>query len=273
YSYLFVNPKAGLTWRLSEQNSLYASVAVANREPVRSDFIDAPQGREPLPESLRDLEAGWRYRGDRFRAEASYYFMDYDNQLVLNGELNDVGASVRQNVKDSYRTGLEAVATYDAGKRWFVSVNAALSRNKIRRFEEYLYNYDPYEVEVIVHENTDISFSPALVAGTTLTFRPVADLELSLLGKYVSRQYLDNTRNAGRSLDPFFVSDLRLNWTLRPAWAREIRIGLIVNNLLNAQYEPNGYTFSYKLGSDLFTENYYYPQAGTNWIGSVALRF
>lgn len=271
--YTFFNPKAGLTWQISERSNLYASFSIANREPVRNDFIDAPEGNTPLPETLRNLEVGYRISKENFNFQANYYLMDYTNQLVLNGQLNDVGAVVRQNVEDSYRTGIELAGNVKISSRLNMGANLTLSRNKIRMYEEYLYNYDPFGVETIVYENTDISFSPNIIAGGNLTFAPINGLEITWLSKYVGKQFLDNTSLDNRALDAFWVNDLRLSYTLRPAWAKEIRFGLLVNNLLNEQYEPNGYTFSYKLGADLYTENYYYPQAGTNYLASLALRF
>ncbi|MEZ4775801.1 MAG: TonB-dependent receptor [Bacteroidia bacterium] len=272
-NYTFFNPKAGITWQLGERSNLYASFSIGNREPVRGDFIDAPQGRTPLPETLRNLEAGYRIKRDHFSFHANYFLMDYTNQLVLNGELNDVGASVRQNVADSYRTGIEMVVSARLFPRLNLAANLTLSRNKIKSYDEYLYNYDPFEVEIINYQNTDISFSPSIIAGGTLTYKIWKELEISWLSKYVGKQYLDNTSNDDRALDAFFVNDLRFSWTLYPSWAKEIRIGLLVNNLLNEQYEPNGYTYSYKYGADTYTENYYYPQAGTHYLASLALKF
>ncbi|MDX2282740.1 MAG: TonB-dependent receptor [Bacteroidia bacterium] len=268
----FFNPKAGLTWTLSPESRLYASWSVGSREPVRSDFIDAPEGQQPLPETLYDLETGYRLARGRWSFEATGYWMRYRNQLVLNGEINDVGASVRRNVPDSYRLGIELAAAWQAADWLTVSANLALSRNRIRLFEEYLYDYDPFSLEVIRHENVAIAFSPAAVAGASWRFRPVEAVEISLVQKYVGRQFLDNTANRGRSLDPFFVQDLQASWLIPAPWAKELRIGLAVNNLLNAQYEPNGYTFSYKLGGVLYTENYYYPQAGVHALGTLTVR-
>jgi iron complex outermembrane receptor protein len=273
-NYTFFNPKVGLTYQINPNQNVYASFSIGNREPVRSDFIDAPDGRTPLPEELRNLEVGYRFNGKRVSGSVNYYLMDYTNQLVLNGELNDVGASVRQNVADSYRTGIELIGQVElVPNRLLLGANLTLSQNKIAEFEEIIYNYVPFEVETILHENTDIAFSPNVIAGGTLTLRPVNNLDINLVSKYVGRQYLDNTSNDSRALDAFWVNDLRINYVIKPAWAKEIRFGLLVNNLFNEMYEPNGYTFSYRLGAELITENFYYPQAGTNFLANIAFRF
>ncbi|MEZ4827534.1 MAG: TonB-dependent receptor [Bacteroidia bacterium] len=272
-AYTFLNPKAGITWKTGTGSSVYASFSVGNREPVRGDFIDAPDGRTPLPETLHNFEAGFRMKTEKIAIHANYYLMDYTNQLVLNGELNDVGAAIRQNVEDSYRTGIEFSGSAQLLPKISIAANLALSRNKIRAYQEYLYNYDPYEVEIIQYENTDISFSPSVVAGGTLAWNVWKELEVAWVSKYVGKQFLDNTSNEDRTLDPFWVNNLRIDFPFSPSWAKEIRINLMVNNLLNAKYEPNGYTFSYKLGSETYTENYYYPQAGVNYLAGFSIRF
>lgn len=272
-NYTFFNPKFGLTYQLDQKSNVYASYSIGSREPVRNDFIDAPEGVTPEAETLYDLEFGYRFTGKKANFEAVGYYMDYDNQLVLTGELNDVGSSIRQNVKDSYRAGIELSGAVLLSPAFKIAANLALSQNKIKNFTEILYNYDPFEVISNEFENTDIAFSPGAIGGATLSWLPAKGLEVDFLSKYVSKQFLDNTSNEGRTLDAFFVNDLRMNYTFQPSWAKEIRIGLLVNNVFDVQYEPNGYTFSFLLGQDLNTFNYYYPQAGTNFLANLSLRF
>ncbi len=277
HDYHFFNPKLGLTYQINPAQQVYASYSVGNREPVRSDFIDAPEGRTPLHESLRNLEAGYRYTSGKLSLQANYYWMDYTNQLVLTGELNDVGAPIRVNVPDSYRMGIELDAQTELNSWFSLAANATFSQNKIKDFTEVIYQYDAAftftGVKNISYSDTDISFSPNVIAGLSLHFKPVKDLEISLLNKYVGRQYLDNTQQKSRSLDPFFVNNLRLLYTLETSWAKEVRIGLLINNLLNEQYEPNGYTYNYEYDGTLYVENFYYPQAGTNFMLNLGLRF
>ncbi|MEL7340826.1 MAG: TonB-dependent receptor, partial [Bacteroidota bacterium] len=154
FNYYFFNPKAGLTFQLNSNNQVYASYAISNREPVRNDFIDAPDGRIPEHETLRDLEVGYRFKGKGFRFNLNYYYMDYDNQLVLNGELNDVGSAVRQNVEDSYRTGIELVADWKILPWMGIAGNATWSENKVAAFEEFVYDYDNGGIILNQYENT-----------------------------------------------------------------------------------------------------------------------
>lgn len=270
-NFLFFNPKVGLTWQMSPAAQAYASFAVANREPVRNDFIDARPGETPLPERLNNLEAGYRYQSSTLSWSANLYWMDYQNQLVLNGELNDVGAAIRENVPDSYRAGIELVAAWQFLPRWQLSGNLTLSRNKIAAYTEYVLDYDSFTYLEQTFQNTDIAFSPNVIAFAQLQVNPVRGLELAWQSKYVGRQFLDNTGNPERSLDPFWVNDLVANYRLTPSWAKEIRLGLQVRNLLNEAYEPNGYTFSYRFGGETFTENYYYPQAGRHFMVNLVL--
>lgn len=273
----FFNPKVGLTYAASDEQQWYASYAVGNREPVRDDFIDAPAGTTPRPETLRNVEAGWRYRKNNLTLNLNYYLMNYKNQLVPTGELNDVGAIVRANVDDSYRTGVELEGSIRIGPRILWNANLTLSQNKIRNFNEVMYdygaNFDEYTEIVTTYTNSEISFSPNVIAGSGLLYVPVKNVEVGLLTKYVGKQYLDNTSNANRSIDSYFTNDLRLTYSAKPSFMRELSVSLLANNIFNTQYSSNGYTYGYLGGTTEYRQNFYYPQAGRNYIAMVALRF
>ena len=274
--YSFFNPKGGLMFALSDDQQLYASFALTHREPVRDDFTDNPAGT-PRHESLQNLEFGYKGSGKRHVLNLNYYLMNYRDQLVLTGQLNDVGASVRTNVDRSYRMGIEAQAMFKVIKKLDWNVNATLSENKIREFREVLYdygnNFDEYNVIERTYQNTDISFSPRLIAGSSLAYRPWPNIEIAWLGKYVGRQYLDNTSNRARSLDPYLANDLRIAYKWKPAFAREISFTFLANNILNEEYESNGYTWGYLAGDSEYRENYYFPQAGRHYMAMVLVRF
>lgn len=273
----FFNPKAGLTYQLTDQQQLYASYAVANREPVRADFVDAIAGRMPKHETLFNWEAGWRLRKAHVQWNVNYFRMNYRNQLVLTGAVNDVGAPIRTNVDESFREGVEAEAVVRLHPRITWNANLALSRNKIEQFEEVLYdygtNFDEFNEVKRVFRDTDISFSPNVVGGSMLHYAPFKGAEIVWMSKYVSRQFLDNTSNAARQLDAFFVQDVRLGYAFQPKGMREVSVSLLVNNVLNELYESNGYTWGYLAGAQEVRQNYFYPQAGRNLMVMVALRF
>ncbi|MEQ6167953.1 TonB-dependent receptor [Ekhidna sp. MALMAid0563] len=275
--YTFFNPKVGATYTLNESSNVYASFAIGNREPVRNDFVDAPGGVTPKHETLRNLEIGYRKFGQDFSFQANYYLMDYENQLVLTGELNDVGSSIRQNVPDSYRMGIELVGAYQFTDQLRWDANLTLSRNKIENFTEVLYNYGPawdeFNVEETQYKDTDIAFSPNVIGGSQLTYTPFDGFEAALRSKYVGKQFLDNTSNDQRSIDPYFINDLRLSYNFSVSSIENVNISLLVNNILDVEYSSNGYTFGYAAGSFVVRENYLYPQAGRNFLAALNIRF
>jgi iron complex outermembrane receptor protein len=270
-NFLFFNPKAGVQYARGT-SVWYLSYAQANREPVRSDFIDAPAGQVPLPEQLHNVEAGWRRQGKVLRTEVNGFAMLYRNQLVLTGELNDVGAAVRTNVEQSQRLGVEVQATWQPTAQWNLMAHASVSTNTISNHKEYLYDYLNNTVDTLQFSTTQIALSPALVAGGTATWMPHSSVGVGLEGKYVSRQFLDNTAQVSRSLDAFAVFDAVLRWNPTIQGFPGLEIQGRVNNLFNTVYAPNGYSYSYRFG-DVITENFYYPMARTNFLVNVLLRF
>jgi iron complex outermembrane receptor protein len=289
----FLNPKVGATYAFADNQAIYASYAVGNREPARSDFTDTHLNNQadatrPKAETLYNLEAGYRLRGNGlqllgqslgYTLDANYFYMDYDNQLVLTGQLNDVGAPLRTNIKDSYRTGVEVAGMLNLNDRVELRSNLTISRNKIRNYTETVYVYDEsYSVENVLRNNyneTDISFSPAVVSAHQLEVQPVKGFRTALLYKTVSKQYLDNTGSEDRMLKGYQVLDLRLRYTLKPAFMRELEVALLVSNLLGKKYEANGYTFSEQYAGDptRYDYNYYYPQATRNFFLSLGMKF
>ena len=273
----FFNPKLGLTYVASDEQQWYASYAIGNREPVRNDFIDAPSGTKPKPETLLNVEAGWRFRKNNLILNVNYYLMNYKNQLVPTGELNDVGAIVRTNVDNSYRTGVEVEGSIRFSSRILWNANVTLSQNKIRNFNEVTYdygtNFDEFSEVVTTYSNSDISFSPNVIVGSGLLYVPIKNMEVGLLTKYVGKQFLDNTSNAGRSIDSYFTNDIRLTYSVKPAFMRELSLSLLANNIFNTLYSSNGYTYGYLGGATEYRQNFYYPQAGRNYLLMLALRF
>jgi iron complex outermembrane receptor protein len=272
-SYSFLNPKAGLTYQLAEQSSVYASYSIGNREPNRDDFTNSTADLFPKSERLQNLEAGFRTQQGKWAFAANYYLMSYKNQLVLTGQINDVGGSVRVNVPKSYRTGieLEGAVVFNRFLKW--NANATFSQNKIKNFTEYIVDYDNGGYKTIDHGKSDISFSPNVIVGSQFTYSLRKNLEFALLTKYVGKQYLDNTSTETRKLDAYLTNDIRLSWTIKPSWANEIAFNLLVNNVLNEKYESNGYTYGYIDGGALTQENFYFPQAGRNFLIGVNFRF
>lgn len=278
-NYSFFNPKFGFSYEKSGK-TWYASYAGANREPTRSDFTDNPITEVPKPEKLNNIEAGVRAKAGRFSYNANFYFMDYKDQLILTGQINDVGAYIRENVESSYRAGIELDGTFQVSKSWTLGGNIAFSQNKIAEFTEYIDDYSgaDFRQEAITYTDTDIAFSPNTVASAIIEFKPVKNLSLNWLSKFVGQQFLDNTSNESRDLDAFFTNDLRISYKVQPRYFKSLELNLLINNVFNEMYEPNGYTFSYFVpgetsNRDLVTENFYYPQAGINFLLGLSLKF
>ncbi len=266
-TYAFFNPKFGLTHQISEQSKVYASVSAGSKEPSRQDFVDNP-GAAPRAEFLQDYELGYQRAGTKYAFQLNGYFMNYQDQLVLTGAVNSTGDAIRKNVDQSYRLGVEAILNYQISKRLLWNGNVTLSQNRIRHFKEEIIDYDTYDMAVIHHKNTDIAYSPSVIYGSTLTYTAGA-FEASLLRKFVGKQYLDNTSDEARSLKAYSTHDIRLKYTLKkgPVFT------LLLNNVLNEMYSSNGYTYSYRYGGQTITENFYYPQAGFNFLLGASIRF
>ena len=276
-NYTFFNPKLGFIYLFKHDQHVYASYAIGNREPVRKDFIDNPTSKAPKPERLNNVEIGYRKNTSLHSFDLNFYWMNYKDQLVLTGALNDVGAPIRVNVDKSYRAGIELDGWIKLSQKFDWKINLTLSQNKISEFTEVLYDYgisfDEYNEILITYTDTDIALSPDIIGGSVFSFHPFQSAEISLLTKYVGDQYLDNTSTASRKIDAYLTNDLRLAYTLKPKGIKEIGFHLLVNNVLNVDYESNGYTYGYLGGGEQFRENYYYPQAGRNILAMVSVKF
>ena len=269
-NYVFINPKAGITYNRNNWQA-YLSYSLASKEPNRDDF-EANNNQQPKPETLHDIELGAEKKTSKYSYGATVYYMYYHNQLVLTGKINDVGAYTRTNTPSSYRLGIELLGKADLLQWLNASANVAFSRNKIKDFTEYVDDYDNGGQKTFKYHNPDISFSPNIIAGATVNLIPLKNSEVSLLSKYVGRQYLDNTSHADRVLNSFYTQDIKLGYTLKRKLFKEINFAFQVNNVFNKKYEPNGYTFSYFYTGSFTTENYYFPMAGTNFMAAINVK-
>ncbi|GAB4091341.1 TonB-dependent receptor [Flaviaesturariibacter terrae] len=272
----FFNPKAGLRYE-GRGFSAYASYAVGQKEPNRTDFETGAGIADPRPEKLHDIEAGIEHRGGRAQYGMNGYYMRYKDQLVLTGKLNDVGDAIRVNVPDSYRLGLEAWGGGRVNKWLALQGNVTVSRNILKAFNDYVprydVNFDFTGYDTLRFVNTQIAFSPWLTSAATIVVTAAKGLDFSLVSKGVSKQYLDNTTSASKQIRGYFVQDAELRYTTPVRKGlRGIEFFVRVNNVWNRKYESNGYTYSYKYDNSLIRENFYYPMAGTNVLTGVNVR-
>ncbi len=274
HNFNFFNPKLGLYYQPEERQKVYFSFATGHREPNRDNYVDAdPAGKQPVYETLYDWEAGYSFRSLRFSADANLYFMDYNNQLVLTGKINDVGAGIMVNVEDSYRAGLELQLGWKITPELQWNVNATFSRNKIQNFTEYVDDWDTGEQNTFNLGTTDLAFSPEFTGNSQLVYSSVKHLEISFVSQYVGKQYIDNTSSNDRVLDAYLVNNLRVNYKFTPKFVDEIALHLAVNNLFDEEYESNAWVYSYFYGGKRFKQDGYFPQAGINFMLGLDVKF
>ena len=272
----FFNPKAGLNWDIDSNNRVYASFSIAQKEPTRNNYTDGNADEYPKAEKLYDYELGYTYRNTWLSAGVNFYYMDYKDQLVLTGELNEIGEAMARNVPDSYRTGVELMLGVKPC-RWFQwDINGTLSKNRVKNFTEKLYEDEwknPIEVE---HGNTPIAFSPDFILNNRFSFSHKG-FEAALQSQYVSKQYMSNAKQAEQTLDAYFVSNLNLAYTFQLPHVKSVTVGFTIYNLFNEKYENNGYAGSGYTLKDGKPERYNYAgyaaQAGTNVMGNLSIRF
>jgi iron complex outermembrane receptor protein len=289
---LFFNPKFGLTAYLPKNQIVYSSFAIANKEPNRDDFTSSSANSRPRPERMMDIEIGYRYSSLKFIANLNVYHMQYKDQLVLTGKINDVGAYTRQNISDSYRQGIELEAGMKLNNYFNFSFNTSFSNNKILNYIEYIDNWDTWQQDSVRYSQTDIAFSPSLIVAGSFnfnlkinpSFRPmflvvykknfVTDLEFSLIPKYVGKQFIDNTSNVERQLDGYFTTDARISFIRKAEKSgRFISFNFLLRNMLNKLYVNNAWAYTYSLGGQQFSDIGYYPQAGINYFMGLTFGF
>jgi len=269
-NYAFFNPKAGVSFQLNSKNQFYVSYGRANREPRRSDF---EQGII-TPETLNDYELGWRLVTPKAKVNTNVFYMDYQNQLVLTGAIDDVGAPIRATSGKSYRLGVEIDTEITILKNLNLRLNIALSTNKNIDF------VTSRDGELVNLGNTNISYSPEIVAGNILEYRPLKNLQLALLSKYVGEQFMGNIDSEASKLDSYFVQDFNISYAISNIPViEEIVLNGLVNNIFNTEYVSNGYFFTYD--DDFTTPGTittvegagYYPQATINFLVGATVKF
>ena len=265
----FVNPKAGISYK-NNNTTYYSSIAIAHKEPNRDDF-ETGITQQPKQEILYDWETGFNSKQQNLSWGVNVYYMNYKDQLVLTGKINDVGSYTRTNVKNSYRAGIEIDGKWQISKQLASIGNVTFSKNKIDNFTEYFDDYDNGGQASINHRNTDITLSPNTTASHSLLYKPTEKMNLTWTSKYVSKQYLDNTQNESRILSAFFVNDLNISYKLISKKRVDAILQLYAINLLDVKYEPNGYTYSYIYGGTTTTSNNYFPMAGRNYLVSLKI--
>lgn len=271
--YSFLNPKLGLTYNPNFRTKAYFSLGVAQKEPNRDDF-EASIQETPQSEKLYDAELGYEYKDKKLNFSVQLYYMYYKNQLINTGKINDVGAYTRMNIDKSFRRGIELAINYKFNPTISLQGHSTFSQNKILNFTEYIDDYDNGNQLIISHGKTDISLSPSIISQLQLSIVPLRqfkNFQVDLTGRYISRQYLDNTSSVEKSLNPYFTLNSIMQYTHSTKNNNTITFGLTIQNILNHQYSSKGYTYSY-ISEGLQTYNYYFPQAGRQYYLTINTR-
>ncbi len=270
HEWVFINPKVGISF-IHNRYKAYFSAAFAEKEPNRDDF-EAGVNEVPKPENMLDLELGYEFKSKQTLLGVNVYYMFYRDQLVLTGKINDVGAYTRTNTDKSYRAGIELQCAWMPSKKIRLEGNLTLSENKILNFTEYLDDYDNGGQVEKFYAKTTISYSPAVIGMAGVNWAPFNHAEIKLTGKYVGRQYLDNTTDKSRSLNPYYTQDVRLSYNIELKEKKALQLFVNLNNIFNKKYEANGYSFSYFYNEQLTTENYYFPMAPFNFLAGINVK-
>ncbi len=274
HSFVFFNPKVGIYYQLSEKQNLYANFARANREPNRDNYVDAnPNEAMPTYETLNDFELGYKYNTSRLALGVNAYFMSYQNQLIMTGEINDVGAAIMTNVDNSYRAGLELMGGMKITEKLKWDVNVTFSKNKIKDFTDYVDDWDNGGQIATKLGTTDLAFAPEMIANSQLNWIAAKGLNISLQSYSVSKQYIDNTSSNDRKLNGYLLNNLKFSYRVPQKFAKEFNLHLMVNNLFDTKYENNAWVYSYVYGGERFAMDGYFPQAGINFMAGLDIKF
>lgn len=273
HKYNFFNPKTGLTYNINKNQKIFASFGISQREPDRGNFTDADPGKTPVPEKLFDYEEGYEFHTGRLMLRSNLFYMYYVDQLILTGEINNVGSPVLTNVPKSYRQGIELEAGIQILKNLNWNGNITFSRNIIPLYTDYTDNWDTGIQDQETLRNKNISFSPSVIGASSIDYNPFKSFHLLLNTKYVGKQYIDNTQNSDRMLNAYMINNLVFDYSVSSKAFRELNLQFAVNNLLDKKYETNAWVYKYNEGDSQFVMDGYFPQAGINYMLKLGIKF
>ena len=284
----FLNPKFGLTHNLNKNQTLYGSYAVANKEPNRADYVESSPNSRPVHETLYDTEIGYKYTDKRLIFNVNLFNMNYDNQLIKTGEINDVGYFTSKNIKSSFRRGMEVEGAFIINEKLNVSGNLTISENKVDSFTQYIDNWDTWGQSQILHENSDLAFSPNIIWAAQANYNLNKRTRVIFNSKYVGEQYIDNTSSRERMLNDYLISNLQVDYLFNNYLFKEAKISFLINNLFDIEYISNAWIYRYitntfdpresddytSLASDgIYDMAGYFPQAKRNYLLGLTLGF
>ena len=259
-----------------------------NKEPNRADYVESSPNSRPVHETLYDTEVGYKYSDKWMVLNINLFNMNYDNQLIKTGEINDVGYFTSKNIKSSYRRGLEVEGSYELSKKLNISGNLTISENKVDTFTQFIDNWDTWGQSQVIHENTDLAFSPKLIWAAQANYKFSDDISLLFNSKYVGEQFIDNTSSDERKLDDYLISNLQIDYAFNSFLFKNAKISFLINNLFDIEYVSNAWVYRYisnsydprssdaytTLASDgIYDMAGYFPQAKRNYLLGITLEF
>ena len=291
----FFNPKFGINYQLDSHNRLYASYAISHKEPTRNDYQDN-EVQHLKAEKLQDVEFGYRYESQKFTAGANFYYMYYNHQYVLTGELNDIGEmkASNENSGRSYREGVELEAAWKPVDWFRWDANATLSRNICKDWTVTL-----KDGSAVSLGDTHTAFSPDFIFNNIFTFN-YKGFNAGIQSQYIGKQYLTNTdfdsyKNYNKDgsfdqdVDMFLKAHFNTNVNLSYHFAlpcfglKDITLGVTLYNIFNAKYDNNGWAApSFRKDSKGNVEAYctddlyeagFAPSAPFNWMAHLSINF
>jgi len=283
----FFNPKFGFFHSLNQNQAIYASFSVGNKEPNRNDYVESTPKSRPKHETLFDTELGYKINYNETFVFINLYNMKYHNQLVLTGRINDVGAYTRTNINNSFRQGIEIETKHKLNNKISISGNLSISKNKIKKFTEYIDNWDNWGQDSVVHENTDLAFSPNAIFNVITEYKISPKFLVNFSSKYVGKQYIDNTSSNDRMLDDYMVQNLQFTYDFKTLFVEKCKISLRINNIFNKEYVSNAWVYSFTsnnwdpTSSDPYVSKNsrngydmagYFPEATRNFLLAITIR-
>ena len=283
----FFNPKFGFFHSLNQNQAIYASFSVGNKEPNRNDYVESTPKSRPKHETLFDTELGYKINYNETFVFINLYNMKYHNQLVLTGRINDVGAYTRTNINNSFRQGIEIETKHNLNNKISISGNLSISKNKIKKFTEYIDNWDNWGQDSVVHENTDLAFSPNAIFNVITEYKISPKFLVNFSSKYVGKQYIDNTSSNDRMLDDYMVQNLQFTYDFKTLFVEKCKISLRINNIFNKEYVSNAWVYSFTsnnwdpTSSDPYVSKNsrngydmagYFPEATRNFLLAITIR-
>jgi iron complex outermembrane recepter protein len=284
----FFNPKFGLTHKINDKQLFYGSYAVGNKEPNRSDYVESSPNSRPLYETLYDTEIGFKFKSKKLMFNTNIYLMEYDNQLIKTGEINDVGYATSKNVKKSYRRGIEIEGSCLLTQKLKWSANLTLSKNKLDTITQFIDNWDTGIQEAVTHENTDLAFSPNIIWSSQLSYAINNNTSMNFVSKYVGKQYIDNTSSNDRQLDDYLISNLQIDYKLKSTIFNTAKISILINNIFDNEYVSSAWLYRFisegfdprdsdhyvtKDSDSRYNMAGYFPQATRNYLVGLTLGF